>query len=82
MLILLMLLLNFVTSLLHRIILQCVKSMVVLNFRVFSSYVSCGVLELALAVKPELSVENYPVIYGISLELNEIRNLVLVLGAV
>lgn len=64
-----LLLLTFVTSVLRRIILQCTNSMVAVNFRIFSYYVSCEALELVLAVKPELSMGKYPVTYGISLKL-------------
>jgi len=40
--------------------------MAVVSFRV-CSYLGCEALELVLAVKPEFSMENYPVAYGISL---------------
>lgn len=64
-----MLLLTFVTSVLNQITLQCTNNVVVVKFRVFSYFVFCEALELVLAVKPELSLENYRVPNGISLKL-------------
>lgn len=59
-----MLSLTSVIPVLHQIILQCMNSMVVVIFRVFSYYVSCEALELVVAVKPEFSLGNYPVTYS------------------